>query len=146
MFIYLGADHRGFELKEKIKLWLKEKGYEVVDCGAESFNPNDDYSDFAKKVCEGVLKSLDTSRGILICGSGVGVDIAANRFKKIRAGLAISSDQIFEARRDDNINVLCLAANFIDEDTAQKIIKTFLVTPFDEKENHWRRIQKVDEF
>ncbi|MGB9608759.1 MAG: RpiB/LacA/LacB family sugar-phosphate isomerase, partial [Minisyncoccia bacterium] len=136
MVIYLGADHRGFELKEKIKIWLKEKGYEIFDCGAEKLNPEDDYPDFAKKVALNVSKNLDYSRGILICGSGVGVCVTANRFKKIRAGLAINPDQIFEARAHDDINILCLAADFTDEETAKKMIITFLVTSFDRKEHH----------
>lgn len=145
MVIYLGADHRGFSLKEKIKEWLKEKGYEIVDCGAETLNPNDDYPDFAAIVSKNVQKNSSNARGILICGSGVGMSITANRFKKIRAGLAINSDQIFEARKNDDINILCLASDFISEDFAKKIINVFLITPFESKEKYFQRIQKIDE-
>lgn len=145
MVIYLGADHRGFSLKEKIKEWLKEKGYEIVDCGAETLNPNDDYPDFAAIVSKNVQKNSSNARGILVCGSGVGMSITANRFKKIRAGLAINSDQIFEARKNDDINILCLASDFISEDFAKKIINVFLITPFESKEKYFQRIQKIDE-
>ncbi|MCS6789077.1 MAG: RpiB/LacA/LacB family sugar-phosphate isomerase [Patescibacteria group bacterium] len=145
MTIYLGADHRGFKLKEKIKIWLKEIGYDVFDCGAENLNSEDDYPDFAKLVVKNVLRNIETSRGILFCGSGVGVCMAANRFKRIRAGLAINSDQVFEARKNDDINILCIAADFILEDEAQKIIKVFLITPFEHKEKHFRRIEKLDQ-
>lgn len=145
MTIYLGADHRGFNLKEKIKNWLKQKGYEIFDCGADFFDENDDYPDFARKVALNVVKSLDTSKGILFCGSGIGVCISANRFKKIRAGLAINPDQIFEARKNDDINILCIAADFIDEDMAKKIVNTFLITRFEYNEKYLRRIEKIDE-
>lgn len=145
MTIYLGADHRGFELKEKIKNWLKEKGYEIFDCGAEVLNKDDDYTDYAKKVVSNILKNLDNSCGILFCGSGVGVCVAANRFKKIRAGLGINPDQVFSAKRDDDINILCIASDFSDEDLTKRMIEVFLTTQFDKKENHLRRINKIEE-
>ena len=145
MVIYLGADHRGFNLKESIKSWLKNQGYEVVDFGANVLNPDDDYTDFAIKVGEAIQKDYEKGRGILICGSGAGVCITANKFKRVKAGVGFNPDQVFEMRNDDNINVLCLASDFIDEEQAKKIVKVFLITPFDHKENHLRRLQKIEE-
>jgi len=145
MVIYLGADHRGFNLKESIKSWLKNQGYEVVDFGANVLNPDDDYTDFAIKVGEAIQKDYENGRGILICGSGAGVCITANKFKRVKAGVGFNPDQVFEMRNDDNINVLCLASDFIDEEQAKKIVKVFLITPLDHKENHLRRLQKIEE-
>jgi len=145
MVIYLGADHRGFNLKESIKSWLKNQGYEVVDFGANVLNPNDDYTDFAIKVGEAIQKDYENGRGILICGSGAGVCITANKFKRVKAGVGFNPDQVFEMRNDDNINVLCLASDFIYEEQAKNLVKVFLITPFDHKENHLRRLQKIEE-
>ena len=145
MIIYIGADHRGFNLKEQIKADLKNQGYEVVDVGAEKYDEADDYPVFAKAVGEKVSLDPDRSRGILICGSGVGVDIAANKFKKVRAGLAISPDQVYSARHDDNVNVLVLAADFIEESEASKMVKTFLATPFGGDERYKRRVGEISE-
>src|SRR3990167_2156290 len=107
MKIYLGADHRGFQLKEELKQFL-ETNYDVEDCGAFEKIESDDYTDFAIKVAEKV-SSNEGSRGIVICGSGVGVDITANKFPKIRCGLGINREQIKAARNDDDVNVLALA-------------------------------------
>jgi ribose 5-phosphate isomerase B len=145
MVIYLGADHRGFNLKESIKFWLKNQGYEVVDFGANVLNPEDDYTDFAIKVGEAIQKDYENGRGILICGSGAGVCITANKFKRVKAGVGFNPDQVFEMRNDDNINVLCLASDFIDEEQAKNLVKVFLITSFDHKENHLRRLQKIEE-
>jgi ribose 5-phosphate isomerase B len=143
MLIYIGADHRGFNLKENIKLWLKNNGYEVYDVGAIAFDPYDDYPDFAKDLALNVEKDLEKAKGILICGSGIGVCIVANKFKGIRAGIGISPDQVFEAKNHDDINVLCLASDFIDENLAKKMIEVFLKTPFDSEKKYLRRIEKI---
>lgn len=139
--IYLAADHRGFQLKEKIKQWLVEWGYDHEDLGAFELDPADDYPLYAKKVAES-MDELD-DRGILICGSGVGVDEVANKFDGIRSGLAISKEQIKSARNDDNINVLALAADFISEDEAREIVKTFLDTEFADEERFNRRLKEI---
>src|SRR3989304_7052651 len=110
MLIFIGSDHRGFRLKEILKQFLAREGYEVVDKGNAVYDEKDDYPDFAKEVAGGVNADPGLRRGILICGSGVGVDVVANRFPRVRSGLAISSDQVFAARHDDDINVLSLAA------------------------------------
>ncbi|MDO8664191.1 MAG: RpiB/LacA/LacB family sugar-phosphate isomerase [Candidatus Liptonbacteria bacterium] len=143
MVIYIGADHRGFKLKESIRDFLKNKGYEVVDMGNANYDQSDDYVDFAKEVAKKVSMDSEKSRGILICGSGVGMDVAANKFKKVRSALALSSDQIYAARQDDNVNILSLAASFINEADAQKIVSVFVETPFSTEERYQRRIDKI---
>jgi ribose 5-phosphate isomerase B len=143
MTIYLGADHRGFELKEKLKQVLAGEGYDVVDVGAASYDKEDDYPDVSAAVARAIQKN-DEARGILICGSGFGVDIAANKFHGVRAALPMSPDHAYQARHDDNANVLAIAANFIDEPTALKIVSTFLSTPFAHEERYQRRLEKID--
>lgn len=148
MRIYLGADHRGFRLKEVLKSWLVEHGYDVIDLGASFLVPDDDYVDYATSVVTSIHRlasDAQSARGILICGSGIGVDIVANRYKRIRCGLGISPDQIREAREDDDINVLALAAEYTDVETAKTMVKALLETEFSGKERYIRRIKKIDE-
>ena len=139
--IYLGTDHRGFQLKEKIKQWLSEWGYQYEDMGALEYNKEDDYPDFAKAVAEKVAAESDT-RGILVCGSGVGVVIAANKIKGIRAGTAISAPQMKDSVSDENTNILGISADYLSEQ-AQEIVKAFLETKFSGEERHIRRIEKI---
>ncbi len=142
--IYSGADHRGYELKEKIKSWFLAWGYEYEDCGATEYNKDDDYPDFSIAVAIRVTADLD-SKGILICGSGIGVAIAANKIKGIRAGTATSMEQVRASVSDENLNVLAISANYTDESQAEQIIKTFLETKFSDAERHVRRINKIKE-
>ncbi len=148
MKLYIGADHRGYNLKEEIKNFLdqqkKDLGLEVVDVGNTRLDPDDDYPDFAARVAEGVARNSDKDRGILICGSGVGVDVVANKFKDIRSALIVFPDQAFSARNHDNVNVLSLPANFITSDIALKVVEMFLKTPFSDVERHQRRIDKIE--
>jgi len=148
MTIYLGADHRGFALKETLKQVLLDQAYDVVDVGAKVLVPDDDYPDYARAVAEAVGKNpIDGGdRGILICGSGFGVDIAANKFPGIRAALPGSPDHAYVARHDDDANILAIAADFVDEATAQKIMETFLSTPFAKEDRYRRRIEKIAKF
>ena len=141
--IYLAADHRGFRLKEKVKQWLTEWGYDYEDMGAFILDPTDDYPFYAKKVVESMVELDD--RGILVCGSGVGVDDVANKFDGIRSGLAISREQIYAARNDDDINILALASDFTLEEEAKEIVKTFLDTEFANEERFNRRLKEVSE-
>lgn len=143
MKIYLGADHRGFELKEKIKEFLRAEKHEVVDCGAEVYDEHDDYPDVARKVAEQVVQDAG-SRGILLCGSGVGVAVAANKAHGIRAGTVMNADQARAVRSDEDLNVLCLAADFLDISAAEGIARAFLETPFLGEERHARRIAKLE--
>ncbi len=142
--IYLGSDHRGFELKEKIKRLLAGWNYEFEDCGAFEYNKDDDYPDFAKAVAEKVAAD-DGNKGILICGSGIGIAIAANKIKGIRAGTAASSEQVRASVNDEDLNILCLSADYLPdaEVAAREIIKIFLETKFSGEERHVRRVDKI---
>lgn len=145
MVIYIGADHRGFQLKERLKKFLADKGYDVVDVGAKEFVKDDDYPDYAKAVAERVSEDIESRRGVLICGSGFGMDIAANKFPRVRAALPSSPDHAYQARHDDDANVLAIAADFVDEETAAKIVNIFLSTPFAKEERYRRRLGKISE-
>ena len=142
MTIYLGADHRGFEMKERLKKWLEERGCQVEDKGAYALASQDDYVDFAAQVAEDV-SSNSSSRGIVLCGSGVGVDITSNKYKGVRCGLGFSKEQIQAARKDDDINILALPVDFLEEQTLYTITEQFLSTPFSNEERHLRRIAKI---
>ncbi len=141
--IYIGADHRGFELKEKLKDLFDELGYDYEDMGAFEHDPADDFPEFAKKVAEHILHPED--RGIVICGAGVGVDEVANKVPGVRSGLAINKDQIKSARHDDDINVLALAAEYTTEEQAKEIVKIFLDTEFGAEDRYKRRIHQIQD-
>ena len=142
MIIYLGADHRGFTLKELLKVWLLSQDFTVIDCGNFVQDREDDYPEFAFAVAQQVQHSVE-HRGILCCGSGVGINIAANKVAGIRSGLVFDLEQARSARHDDDINVLSLAADFTDHEYAKHIVLLFLKTSFSGQERHVRRIQKI---
>ncbi len=142
--IFIGADHRGFELKAKIAKWLAGRGYEFEDMGAFAYDHEDDYVDYAILVAQKVVER--NAKGVVICGSGVGVDIAANKVVGVRCGLGWEADQVHAARKEDNINVLALAADNINEEKAMKLIETFLETEFVETDRYLRRIEKIRRF
>lgn len=144
MKIFIGADHRGFKLKEFLKEKLKENNYNVEDCGNFIYDVQDDYSDFAFKVGEKVKEN--NGLGILICGSGAGVCFAVNKVKGIRGALAFNSEVAKMIKSDDNINVLCLASEFTNKETAWEIVNNFLETKFKNEEKYIRRIKKVEEY
>ena len=145
MTIYIGSDHRGFKLKELIESTLMETGHEVIDLGNETYDEQDDYPKFASRVAEHVSARPETARGIVLCGSGVGVDIVANKFKSIRSGLILNPEQAFASRNDDDTNVLALAADFLTPEQAQAIVKVWLETPFSGGERHKRRLGEIEE-
>ncbi len=121
--IYLASDHAGFDLKEKIKKFFKKIKIKNFDLGC--FNKNSvDYPDYAKKVAYRVNKNL--GMGLVICGSGIGMSISANRFKKVRAALCNSVKMAILARKHNNANILCLGARLINFDKSKKIVKVFL--------------------
>lgn len=146
MLVYIGADHRGYALKESLKKFLLGAGQDVRDLGNERYDENDDYPDFAGKVAEQVSKNPSGSRGIVICGSGVGADVVANKFKGIRSALAFLPEQASASKKDDDTNVLALAADFTDEKTAEKIVAAWLSAQFLGGERHTRRIRKIEEY
>lgn len=143
MKVFLGADHRGYQLKNNIKSWLSDKSeYEIEDLGAHVYDPEDDYTTFASRVASAVVGN-EGSRGIIMCGSGVGVDIMANKFDGIRASIGKEADQIRAGRSDDNMNVLVIAADFTTEDEASAMIKAFLETDYVPTERYERRLQDI---
>jgi ribose 5-phosphate isomerase B len=144
MKIYLGADHGGYKLKEEVKKWLKEWNFAFGDEGAYRFDSEDDYPDFAWAVGQKVGKELPRAMGILICRSGQGECIVANKVRGIRAAVCWNEKSAHSARNDDDVNVLCLPADYLTIDLAKKIVHTFLTTPFDNKEERFvRRVNKV---
>lgn len=143
--VYLGADHRGFELKEKIKTWLKGQGILFEDLGAHKLEPQDDYPDFALAVANKVAQNPHEHRGILLCGSGMGMDVVANKVRGVRATVAYSRDSARHARTNDDINVITLAGDILSLDEASEIINIFLTTEFSGEERHVRRLKKIRE-
>jgi ribose 5-phosphate isomerase B len=139
MRIYLGTDHRGFELKEQIKVWLSENGYEVEDVGAHQFDPDDDYIDCALKVAESIEGDAETSRGILLCGSGHGVDMVANRFPHVRAILGFNDQVTIQGREHEDANILVLPAEWIASDEAIERVGMFLQTEKRDDSRYERR-------
>lgn len=144
MKLYIGADHRGFNLKQLIIESLSLKGYEVVDLGAFELDGNDDYTVYAEKVAREVSKDIQ-NRGILLCGSGVGVDVVANKIDGIRASIGLTPEQVVSGRKDDDMNVLVIAAEFTQEEAVWAMLDAFLSTDFDEKESHKRRLMDIAE-
>ena len=142
--IYLGADHRGFQLKEEIKKFLAEKKYQFEDMGNFAYDPNDDYTDFDKLVAQKVAEKPDENKGVLICGSGVGVDITANKFRGVRSALSDDVATAKQSRKHDDTNVLSLPADEINFELAKQIISVWLETPFSNGEKYKRRIDKIE--
>ena len=140
--VALGADHAGYELKSALLLWLKDQGYDMVDVGAFSLDPQDDYPDFSQSVAQAV-SSGQAQRGILVCGSGVGAVIAANKVPGARAGLCHDTYSAGQGVEHDDMNVLCLGARVIGEVLARELIKAFLNAQFTGEERHRRRLEKV---
>lgn len=148
MRIYIGADHRGYKLKESLKKYFYENGVEYEDLGAYELDPADDYPIYAERVSTKVSESLKEAaeaRGILICGSGVGVDIVANKFEGIRSGLGINVGQVKAARHDDDINILAIPSDFVGKEEGVKMTEAFLEAEFEPSEKHTRRLQEIDE-
>lgn len=140
--LYIGSDHGGFELKEIIKKFLKKQHIAFQDCGADYYNPDDDYPAFAEQVGTQVIKN-NKNLGILLCKSGQGVCIAANKIHGIRAALCWDSVSAYHSRNDDNANILCLPANFLTSKQVILIIKKWLATPFSREPRYKKRINQI---
>lgn len=145
MLIYLGADHRGFALKETLKKHLGEAGYETADLGASEIKKDDDYNDFAFAVAREISRDPETRKGILCCGSGVGMDIVANKFRNVRCSLCFSPDQAMAARKEDDANILALPADFLNEEMAKKIASVWIQTLFSGEDRYQRRLKKIED-
>lgn len=142
MKIYIGTDHRGIDVEKNIVSYLKNNNHEVIESRIEHSDA-DDYVDFAKDVALNVVNN-ENSVGILICGTGIGMSIAANKIKGIRAARCVSIEDAYYTRLDNDANVLCLGYNS-DLNTLFEIINTFLNTSFSHAERHTRRVNKIKE-
>lgn len=141
--LYLGADHGGFALKKVIKDYLQQQGYAVTDCGNAVFDATDNFPDYVLPVVKGV-QADSANRGILVCGSGIGMSIAANHHAGIRAALVTNVDYARLARQHNDANVLCLGGRFLDEASAKAIVDLFLTTPVDPNPKYQQRMHAVD--
>lgn len=141
MRIALGCDHGGFPLKQRIASVIQAAGHTVVDCGTDS-NCSVDYPDFALKVGLTILAG-DADRGILLCGSGVGISVAANKIPGIRAGVCHDIYSAHQGVEHDDLNVLCLGARIIGDEVAAELARAFVNAQFTQEERHLRRLNKV---
>jgi len=142
MIISLGADHGGFELKDKLAQFLKEKGYEIIDNGTNS--PDSvNYPDFGAVVAKDILEKR-AELGVIVCGSGIGISISANRFKGIRAAMVTRKEYAQLARQHNNANIIAFGGRFTNFEEAKEYLDIFLSTPF-EGGRHEKRINRIDE-
>ena len=142
MKVAIGADHAGFELKNVLGDALRRTGHEVCDCGTNSAESTD-YPDYAGRVAQAVASGT-AERGVLVCGSGVGMSIAANKVRGIRAALGVTPEEVRLTRAHNDANILTLGARFTDSALAGELLRTFLETPF-EGGRHQRRVAKIAE-
>ncbi len=146
MHIYLAADHKGFELKNKLKEWLVDEGHEVTDLGADKYDEGDDYPDFGIPLAKQVSASKEKSLGVTICGSGVGMSVATGKVEGVRSVVVSDAVMAQAARRDDNVNVIALGSDFTDFEKAKEIVKAAIETDFSGEERHKRRVGKIMEY
>ncbi len=142
MRIVIGADHNGLASKDDVRQWLEAAGHTVIDVGPHQLDPDDDYPDFARLVGE-TLQRGEADRGILLCGSGVGASIAANKLRGIRAGLCHDVYSAHQAVEHDNVNVLCLGPRVVGPALMEELVTAFLGASFTGEERHARRLAKV---
>lgn len=144
MKIVIGSDHAGFALKNKLIPFLRDKGFKLIDIGTDSEEPVD-YPDYAKKLSLEIINK-NAQRGILICGSGVGACVAANKFPGIRAGICHDIYSSHQSVEHDNINVLVLGARIIGSELARELVISYLNARFSGDERHIRRLKKIEKF
>ncbi len=142
LHVALGTDHGGFPMKAQLLTWLQNQGYKILDVGAHTLDPGDDYPDFAEAVAEAVA-SGQAQRGILVCGSGVGACIAANKVPGVRACLCHDTYSAHQGVEHDDMNVICLGARVIGIELAKELVTAFLKARFTGEERHRRRVEKV---
>jgi ribose 5-phosphate isomerase B len=142
MRVAIGADHAGYPLNEKVIIELKKLGHDIIDFGTHDAAQSDDYPDYAFKVGQSVQRG-EAMRGILICGSGVGACVAANKMKAVRACLCHDTYSAHQGVEHDNINILCLGARIIGSELALELVRAFLNANFTGEERHMRRLAKI---
>ncbi len=142
MRIGIAGDHAGIELKRLLAAHLREAGHDVVDVGAFSLDPGDDYPDFVIPLARAVA-SGDVERGVAVCGSGVGAAVCANKIPGVRAGLIHDHYSSRQGVEDDNMNIICMGGRVVGAAIAQDLVDTFLTARFSGAERHIRRLRKV---
>ena len=140
--MYIGADHAGFDLKQKLVAELEKLGYEAIDVGPKQLDPSDDYPDYAKPVAEAVSTGK-APLGVLTCGTGLGMAYAANRYPHVRAAVAWSPEVAELAKSHNDANVLVLPSRFVSEEEGMEILHTWLTTKF-QGGRHQRRVEKIE--
>jgi len=143
MRIAIGSDHAGYTMKEDLAGKLRELGHDVLDVGAYKADPDDDYPDFAEAVGKAIVEGK-AERGVLICGSGVGVSVAANKMPGIRAAVCHDTYSAHQGVEHDNMNVLVLGSRIIGIELAHDLLRSYLSARFSGEERHRRRLAKVD--
>ena len=142
--IAVGADHGGYPLNERVLVELRNAGHEILDFGTHDGSQADDYPDYARKVGEAVQRG-EVNIGILVCGSGVGAAVAANKLRGIRAALCGDTYSAHQSREHDDCNVLCLGARVVGVELALDIVRAFVAARFSGEERHRRRLRKIEE-
>lgn len=142
MKVAIACDHAGFNYKNVLLQFIRERGFEVTDLGAYTSETADDYPDHAADIALAIVKG-DAEKGILICGSGVGVSVAANKFKGIRAGVCHDNYTAHQCVEHDDVNVLCIGERVIGIEPAKEIVLTFLAAQFSHEPRHQRRLDKI---
>jgi len=154
MKIFIGTDHAGFGLKEKLVSSLQAQGHEVVDKGAYEYNEGDDYPDFVIPVAQEVSKNPDNTKGIILGATGEGEAIAANKFPHVRAVVYYGksncvvdneADILVRSREHNNANILSLGARYFTEESVLEAVNTWITTPYSNDERHVRRLAKIDQ-
>ncbi len=145
MKLVIGADHAGYEMKQLVADYLKQRGHEVTDVGTHEPGKPDDYPDFALRVAKNI-QAGESERGILICGSGVGVSVAANKFRGIRAGVCHDHYSAKQGVEHDDMNVLVLGSRVIGSNVAIDLVDAYMGARFSGEPRHVRRLQKVSSF
>ena len=142
MRIAIGADHAGLPLKQELAPWLEAQGHELLDFGAHEFDRDDDYPDYAEAVARAVAKG-EATRGIMVCGSGVGACVTSNKVRGVRACMCHDTYSAHQGVEHDDMNVLCLGARIIGGELAREVVTAFLRAQFSGEERHQRRLNKL---
>ena len=145
MRVAVAVDHAGFPLKQKVIDTIRAAGHETVDCGPDRLIPGDDYPDYAERVAQ-AIQNGQADRAVLVCGSGVGASVAANKFAGIRAALCLDTFSAHQGVEDDSMNILCLGARVIGPSLAEELVIAFLRARFSNAERHARRLAKIISF
>lgn len=142
MIVAIGTDHAGFSLKDVVAAAVRDAGHQLLDCGAYTLEPDDDYPDFVAEVARALLDGR-AERGVLICGSGVGASVAANKFAGIRCGLCHDTFSAHQGVEDDDMNIVALGARVVGPSIASDLVTAFLGARFSGAERHKRRLEKI---